>query len=221
MVDDERGVGMPCGELRHEREQMGCLGAHVEREPAPSELGERPVHGLVEQELRIRVAVHEVTQTDDRLVRPSVEQVAHGRRLAQRSPRDDADDGRLGPGDTEHVVGVGKVVGGLHQHDLLDTCGAVLGTDVVDREDMAERDRVVEPRVIDVPCVPDVDVGIDDRRHHARLGGPSCSLPEANTSSSRRIAVCRCVRIACAAASGWPATIASAITTCSGVVAAA
>ena len=186
----------------------------------------------VSKQVRIGIAMDEVAYADDRVVFPAVEAAFGEDRVTQWDPPHDTGDAVVCGGDLEHQLGVFALIGGLYQDDSNDAGGVEFRVDVTQVEASVERGRVDEPGVVHSARIPDVDVAVDHRLDRVALRwwqchrcahdghAPMAARPDANTSSIRLIAVCRWLRIAVAARSGSPLAIASAMISCSTLVAA-
>ncbi len=173
------------------------------------------------EKIRIGIAVHEVPDADHGLVPPSIEQRRGRGCVAERHPGDDASHLGVRARCPQHVLGVLDVVGGLDEHHLVHPDCGLVGPELVELDVSRQLRNIAEPRVLGPLRAPHVNVAVHDCARSLPAHPGSWILPDANTSSSRLIAVCRCSRIASAAASGSRLPIALAIATCSGFVAAA
>ena len=149
MVDDQRERGQAFGERRHVGEELESFGADVEGERVLGDEGERLEDVRAQEPVGICFAVDEVADADQpAFERPSLEDVGGPVRLFEGEPADDAGHEWVLVGDSQHVGGVGWIVGCLDEHDALDAAGRHVGLGLLERVGPIERGEVVgEPGV--------------------------------------------------------------------------
>jgi hypothetical protein len=178
VVEHDAQARHPLGQHRKVLQVPQLRGHQVEGHPGLRQ------HPQAVEELRpqhvvgVGPVVHEVADADDDGVGAQLrELLGRGSGLVQGHPGDHAHHEGVVRGDGEHRVGVGAVVGGLHEHRPGDAGTGQQRLQVLGAEAAGDRgDLVGQPGVGDLLRGPEVLVGVDDHRDSSSPRGPTAHV---------------------------------------------